>query len=973
MNLKGILLRITLLIATFVCDSSAIEAEIYHPLILIPHISKIPVIDGNLNDDAWQKSMVLSEFLVWTLDDYKHDSVTVFICYDEKNLYIAFRCFDLSAPELNKSISSKGPRDSFLWGKDFLKVLIARKDTEIRLIGDPKGTMTDFRNDDIKWNGNWQFAASINKESWTGEFCIPFTDLGLSAGIPNEKFSIGLAKSSPFGESVDWEGTCVLSGPANLSCQYGKWPHPAPGLNKLNFKAQNLSTQNLNLNCELELIPCVEKPEFINQSGQGPSSEFQIKVSSEPLYFKVNYSLKPGDIIDEQLPYELAKEGTYYASMIVKLNDGSVIRRSRDFFFTIEPNRYKLKLLNERLGESIASIIRNSGPMAEKFKNESNKISARLKLISGFAVTAWNSGQWDELTSKIEILDYEISRHLNKLKWSAMQNWQPESDFGISLLNSLIKIRRDNILSQPISDQMQVSLARNEYESFQLAILPFGRDLNKLAIDVSDFKSKNGNSISKNNVEISRIDYNKIDWQPEYIVKDKGWYPDPLIPYKAGASVNGHDVCCPFWITVYAPAGTSAGDYSGTITVSAAGMKTVTAFVKCRVWDFDLPLISHLKTHSWDKISYLSEFYNLKEYPLEWYLRFCAVLLKNRMNPGFAGINYVNQLTDKNGQYNFNEVEKVLKFCMDRGLSRFSILQLKKGVLKPEEADTLYKFAAAYAKFLRSKGWLDKSLVELWDEPTVLEWPDVKARAEKLKQIDPGIRLQLFAEGGPYDFWDKKTDKYGLNKLIDIWSPYRVVEAPEMQSAGVEIWSYFCTLSRENSPNFYVESPAIYQRSIAWYCWMYGVDGFEHWGTNYFWRNVKPGKPMEEKWPNKSWDYRSYNYFDGEGQLVYPGKDGETYSSIRLENFRDGMEDYEYLFKLRELLSKFKDDTTNARLNEYRQLLQPEYYLLYKYPRNVKSTLENTIRYPDEPERFLNTRVKMAMAIEQLQHDLSEK
>ena len=124
---------------------------------------------------------------------------------------------------------------------------------------------------------------------------------------------------------------------------------------------------------------------------------------------------------------------------------------------------------------------------------------------------------------------------------------------------------------------------------------------------------------------------------------------------------------------------------------------------------------------------------------------------------------------------------------------------------------------------------------------------------------------------------------------------------------------------------------------------------------------------MDQKWPNVPWDSRTYHYFNGEGQLVYPGPNGVPYSSIRLENFRDGMEDYEYLFRLRELLATFGNDNTNSQLNEYRQLLTPENYLLYKYPRKIKLTLENTLRYPDQPERILETRQKIAKAIEQLQ------
>lgn len=127
---------------------------------------------------------------------------------------------------------------------------------------------------------------------------------------------------------------------------------------------------------------------------------------------------------------------------------------------------------------------------------------------------------------------------------------------------------------------------------------------------------------------------------------------------------------------------------------------------------------------------------------------------------------------------------------------------------------------------------------------------------------------------------------------------------------------------------------------------------------------------MDQKWPNVPWDSRTYYYFNGEGQLIYPGPDGIPFSSIRLENFRDGMEDYEYLFRLRELISKVGYDSTNTVLNECRQLLSPEDYLLYKYPRKIKVTLENTLRYPDQPERILDTRQKIALAIEQLQKNL---
>ena len=287
---------------------------------------------------------------------------------------------------------------------------------------------------------------------------------------------------------------------------------------------------------------------------------------------------------------------------------------------------------------------------------------------------------------------------------------------------------------------LSISLARNEYESFQLAILPFGKESGAAYRWKSAILQVIMERLSKEKIlKLSLVDYNKIEWQADYVA-NKGWHPDPLIPLKAGIDIDGNDVCRPIWITVYAPAGTKPGDYKGTITVKARGMKSVTAEVNCRVWDFDLPVASHLKTHSWDEIEYLRDFYNLKEFPVEWYQRFCDLLLKHRFNPGSAGVNYVSQTPNSAGEYDFSKVEKVLGYCIERGLTRFSIIQMRKGLYTPEEAEKAYKFVEAYTRFLKNKGWLDKALVELWDEPTDLEWPYIKERAERLKKIDPDLQ-----------------------------------------------------------------------------------------------------------------------------------------------------------------------------------------------------------------------------------------
>ena len=82
------------------------------------------------------------------------------------------------------------------------------------------------------------------------------------------------------------------------------------------------------------------------------------------------------------------------------------------------------------------------------------------------------------------------------------------------------------------------------------------------------------------------------------------------------------------------------------------------------------------------------------------------------------------------------------------------------------------------------------------------------------------------------------------------------------------------------------------------------------------------------------------------------------------------MEDYEYLFRLAELVKRARDKSGIFDLSEYEYLLNVDRYLLWKYPSDIRTTLENAIRYPDNPEFFLESRQRIGEAIEELQKKL---
>jgi hypothetical protein len=227
----------------------------------------------------------------------------------------------------------------------------------------------------------------------------------------------------------------------------------------------------------LKLYALNEKPEFINQTGQGASSDLQIVINSEPLVYTYKFSLPAGGSVDEKLQFDLPREGSYFASASVLSSKGSIIRRGVDFWFTIEPNRQKINSLKGLIGESIAHTERISGPVVDNMKKEAESYYSEVLRLESLADNAWISGRWDDLTVKTDRLESDISRHLNSLRWNTLMNWNNTWDFGISLTHSVVKLKKDEYFPFPVTAKINISLAGNEYESFQLALLPFRGDL----------------------------------------------------------------------------------------------------------------------------------------------------------------------------------------------------------------------------------------------------------------------------------------------------------------------------------------------------------------------------------------------------------------------------------------------------------------------------------------------------------------
>ncbi len=185
--------------------------------------------------------------------------------------------------------------------------------------------------------------------------------------------------------------------------------------------------------------------------------------------------------------------------------------------------------------------------------------------------------------------------------------------------------------------------------------------------------------------------------------------------------------------------------------------------------------------------------------------------------------------------------------------------------------------------------------------------------------------------------------------VIDVFNPYVLKQRMER---GERLWFYTVW----GRPGVMIEFPATDHRLMFWQCWKYGAEGFLYWGTTHWAFNMQGDK----RWPEVPWKpWNSQPGHHGCGYLVYPGPDGVPYSSVRFEGVRDGIEDYEYFYLLKQLMEK-----ASLQLPaELRQRAEQELAI-------TPDVLVDHKNFTDDPAVILSARERLAGLIEEIQSKL---
>ena len=499
---------------------------------------------------------------------------------------------------------------------------------------------------------------------------------------------------------------------------------------------------------------------------------------------------------------------------------------------------------------------------------------------------------------------------------TSMEKIQPRGPFSAKALTS---------------DGLSVRLAGNEYESVQLLVAPKDADLAGVKVAVEGDLAPMHNAewtmhndggtpvFASSNISCDVTGYVHTTRKPPYQIADGpdralrdpaiGWWPDPILDFLDGVDIRGLDVQS-FWIRVHCPAGQPAGTYRGALVVSAKGVEPVRVPFSVRVNGFTLGRTSALplsvafgpcptfqsegpegiaaakarqadplspvnlwRRHESEWVSFLADYLIPRDnlyHRGDTNFLFTARRLKDEGRPGWINLGY---------------------WGMPASTSEADIAAWRK--------ETIPRLVAM-RDLAAELGILDLAYAYGCDEVTQRDFPEIAAAVRELKAALPGVPLCTTAQD---DTMGVGSELNGIDWFVPKISKFDSAKAAASREAGHKVWWYTCCDPHAPYPNFFIECPGIEPRLLMGaQAVRYRPDGFLYYATS-LWNS----KRCIEDGPFTDWDPRSWTTYHGDGSWTCAGPDGTPLPTIRLENFRDGLEDYAYAKLLEKKLGEMEN------------------------------------------------------------------
>ncbi|MCY9697238.1 glycoside hydrolase domain-containing protein [Paenibacillus alginolyticus] len=569
------------------------------------------------------------------------------------------------------------------------------------------------------------------------------------------------------------------------------------------------------------------------------------------------------------------------------------------------------------------------------------------------------------------------------LQNNASSVYADSGQLDVWVVNAMKAVYRTSTIPANPGNSIDLVSTRNEYESEQIAVRS-NSDFEITGIEFSDLESS-GNTISNSNLSYHFEEYVLEDTvQPNQYRPDlvgTQIYPLSEIPDPLSNDPSIHvaaNSTQPILITNYVPADAAPGLYHGMVTVkSTSGDYQVP--INVEVVNAEIPQTSkaNFVNYQWsmtngfmiggsppeiadDPLTQSSydvgqNYYGVETYSDKWFElmdNFAKTMSDYRQNMIWVRTDLLlnakgtKMVSFKDGipeHIDWSLFDRYVQTFMDRGITHFANIHLihaleqmpqserpnndnpedpwKTSIPEPGSLPVtdayLTNYLTALHDHLEDKGWLNDNGFTWYqhtkDEPNGASITNYMTYiARQLKEIVPDFKtLDADAAG--------TLMNEAIKPYVDVWVPLTPVFQDKKnlykaeQAAGKDLWVYTCDANPAPWLNRFWTQPILTGRLLFWNLSQDDVQGHLHWGWNV-------------------WYVQHY----GDSTIVYPDKDHMTVkSSLRYEAQRDGLEDYELMYQIKQTNSDLATriaDSAVSPSDPRKYTLDPEYIrMLHNY------------------------------------------
>lgn len=535
---------------------------------------------------------------------------------------------------------------------------------------------------------------------------------------------------------------------------------------------------------------------------------------------------------------------------------------------------------------------------------------------------------------------------------------------------------------------LAVSLAGGEYEPAQVVLRP-NRAAHLREAGMLGMRDPAGR-VSTVTVKVEEVAYVQVT-RPTDAACQRGWYPDPLPPLRLPLELRAGENQ-PLWLTFHAPTGAVAGVHRGELRLLVDDTE-VRVPLAVEVYDFELPRETTLRSALGLGMGEIARYHRLTNRAdrVAVFEKYLANFAEHRISPysfydhAPIEVTFPGEGPGQRARVSFEAFDRAAERWLNG--AKFNTFQLPlqgmgggtfhsrhPGRLAgfdegtPEHARLFRDYLGQVERHLAERGWLGRAFTYWFDEPDPKDYDFVVAGMKRLKDAAPGIRRMLTEQPeaallGHVDIWCGLTPE---------WTSERV---RERRASGEEVWWYICTAPKEPYVTEFIDHPGTELRLWPWQSWQYGVTGILVWATVYWTSPLAYPEPtLQDPWRDPMSWVSGYGFpvghrgpwGNGDGRFLYPPRRDPNRSldpnfdapinSLRWENLRDGMEDYEYLELLRREVVRREAEGGSA------EALARAKSLLTVPPEISKGLTQFTV----DPKPILEHRDKVARAIVEL-------